>query len=210
MSSVEYPLKHIRLEQLYKAGFNIADFICFAPNTLRGRKNELKKFFKKHRRISCRNFHSDERAHFKCPVRYDQNDFDTILEFCLSNNEGQNEEKAAFYTLCNEAIKLEDSTCAGNVLIQDKNSFIAEFFYGKGTPRDIDLKPFNEIKSYRKSGYLPAEGDKPSDDVLRFIKTAKDFKAFADKPYLLEFSVYPYPIGKRQTNVICWEWRWGA
>lgn len=28
--SSEYPLKHIRLQQLYEAGFNVADFACWA------------------------------------------------------------------------------------------------------------------------------------------------------------------------------------
>lgn len=27
--------------------------------------------------------------------------------------------------------------------------------------------------------------------------------------YILEFSLYPYPIGIQQTEMICWEWRLG-
>ncbi len=208
MSSFEYPLKHIRLGQLSQAGFNVADFICFTPNTLRGREEELRDFLTKHRRISCRHFHQDEKTHFKCPVKYDQTAFDTILTFCLANNEGDNEVKTPFYTLCNEAIDLKDSTCAGNVLVHDENNYFIEYFYGPGTPRDVE-KNVDRLKSYSKSFGSPAQGDRPPDEVLRFALQARKFRALDNKAYIIEFSLYPYPIGRDQSKVICWEWRWG-
>jgi hypothetical protein len=48
---VEYPLKHIRLEQLNKAGFNTPNFIHFSPRKLD--LHELEKFFKLYKTISC-------------------------------------------------------------------------------------------------------------------------------------------------------------
>lgn len=86
MSSAEYPLKHIRLQQLVEAGFNVADFLCFPPRTLAGREKELEAFLQKHGRISCRHFHDNEKQYFKCPVLYDQTDFKKIVEFCLRHN----------------------------------------------------------------------------------------------------------------------------
>ena len=108
MSSQEYPLKHRRLEQLHGAGFDIADFACWAPEQLDPK--ELRAFLAKHGRISCRNFHQNEKTHFKCPVLYDQTDHETVLAFCSKHNK-------TYFTLCNEAIKLKDSICAGNILI---------------------------------------------------------------------------------------------
>ncbi len=208
MSSQEYPLKNVRLEQLSGAGFNVADFICFPPHTLRGREEELKAFLTKHGTISCRHFHQDEKTHFKCPVKYEQADFDTILAFCLANNEGKNETKTAFYTLCNEAINLKDSICAGNILTLDDKNYFVEYFHGPGTPRDIESKGADELKVYTRSFGSPPHGPPPPDIVKTTAYQASKFKAVPG-PYILEFSLYPYPIGKNQTELIIWEWRLG-
>ncbi len=209
MSNQEYPLKHVRLGQLSEAGFNVADFVCFPPHTLKGREDELKAFLAKHGTISCRHFHENEKVHFKCPVKYEQTDFDTVLAFCIANNEGDNEAKTAFYTLCNEAINLKDSICAGNILVLNEQTFFVEYFYGPGTPRDIESKGPDELKTYGRTLGEPAKGVKPPDEVLKMALEAKKFKALDNKAYIMEFSLYPYPIGRDQTNIICWEWRWG-
>lgn len=197
--SSEYLLKHVRLQQLHDAGFNIADFVCWAPGQLN--TEELRVFLEKHRRISCRHFHADEKKYFKCPVIYDQTDFDTILAFCSEHNK-------TYYTLCNEAINTKESVCAGNILVHDERTYFVEYFYGPGTPRDIESKGPDELKTYSKSFGQPAQGEKPPDEVLRMILDVRKFQPL-NKAYIIEFSVYPYPIGKNQTHVVCWEWRWG-
>lgn len=201
MSDERYPLKHRRLEQLQEAGFNIADFICFPPQTLRGRVEELRVFLAKHGRISCRHFHQDEKAHFKCPVLYDQTDFEAILAFCLKYNE-------TLYTLCNEALNLQDSVCAGNILTLDARNYFVEFFYGTGTPRDIESKGAGELKVYTRSFGNPPKGPEPPEDIKRVAFEASKFRP-VEGPYILEFSLYPYPVGRGQTEVIIWEWRLG-
>lgn len=209
MASETYPLKNLRLEQLHVAGFNVADFICFPPNGLRGREEELKAFLAKHGRISCRHFHKDEKRYFKCPVKYDQTDIDAILEFCLANNEGKNEAGEAFYTLCNEAINTKESLCAGNILVLNEQTLFVEYFDGPGTPRDIEHKSHDELKTFSRTFGQPAEGDRPPDAVLRMAHEARKFRPLDNKAYILEFSLYPYPIGRQQSHIICWEWRWG-
>lgn len=202
MANETYPLKHVRLEQLHNAGFNIADFICFPPRTLRGREEELRAFLALYGRISCRHFHEDESRHFKCPVLYDETDFEKILAFCLEHNQN-------YYTLCNEAIDPLVSVCAGNILVFNGTTYFVEYFYGPGTPRDIESKGPDELKTYGKTIGQPAEGDKPPEEVLRMVVEARKFKPLENKAYILEFSLYPYPIGRQKTNIICWEWRWG-
>ncbi len=198
--SSEYPLKHVRLQQLHNAGLNVSDFICFAPNTLKEREEELRAFLEKYKHISCRHFHADEKKYFKCPVLYDQTDLETILAFCSEHNK-------TFYTLCNEAINTQESECAGNVLVHDENNWFIEYFYGPGTPRDVE-KNVDKLKTYSKSLGSPAQGDRPPEAVLRFAFEARKFRPL-NKAYILEFSLYPYPIGRNQTHVVCWEWRWG-
>lgn len=212
MASDQYPLKNVRLEQLHAAGFNVADFICFPPHTLFNREHELQElraFLTKHKRISCRHFHDDETKYFKCPVKYDQTDYKAIWDFCLANNEGKNEAQVAFYTLCNEAINTQESLCAGNILVLNDQTFFVEYFEGPGTPRDIETKSHDQLKTFSRTMGEPAEGTRPPDEVLRMAHEARKFKPLDNKPYILEFSLYPYPIGRQQTNIICWEWRWG-
>jgi len=196
-----YPIKHKRLQQLHEAGFNIADFICFPPRTLAGRTEELRAFLVKHGKISCRHFHEDEKRHFKCPVLYDQTDIDAVLAFCLEHNQ-------IYYTLCNEAICLKDSVCAGNVLILDERNYFIEYFFGQGTPRDIETKNADELKVYTRAFGVPPSGDEPLEIIKRLAFEASKFHPIRG-PYIIEFSVYPYPIGINQTTVVVWEWRLG-
>lgn len=197
----EYPLKHVRLQQLYEAGFNIADFVYFPPNTLVRRQDELRTFLAKHKRISCRHFHENETRHFKCPVKYDQTDIDIVLAFCLEHNQ-------MFFTLCNEAISLQDSICAGNILTLDERNYFVEYFHGPGTPRDIETKSAKELFVYTRSFGQPSRGEEPPDIIKQIAYQASKFRP-VQGPYILEFSLYPYLIGRKQEEVIIWEWRLG-
>lgn len=209
MSSQVYPLKSVRLQQLSDAGFNVADFVCFEPNALRRRQDELRAFLKKHGRISCRHFHADESKYYKCPVLYDTDDIEAILAFCLANNEGNNGAKVAYYTLCNQALTLGDSIYAGNILIRSDREYAVEFFKGKGTPRDIEAKNADEIVYFERQFGKPMPSDIP-DEIQSLRHSLSRFaETLAIKPVIIEFSIYPYPVGRNQTEAICWEWRQG-
>ena len=112
------------------------------------------------------------------------------------------------YTLCNEAINTKDSVCAGNILVHNEHTYFIEYFYGPGTPRDIESKGPDELKTYSKSLGQPAQGERPPEEVLRMVLDARRFQPL-NKAYIIEFSVYPYPVGKSRDYVVCWEWRWG-
>lgn len=202
MASDTYPLKHTRLEQLFQAGFNIADFVCFPPRTLAGRQDALSAFLAKHKRISCRHFHADETKHYQCPVLYDQNDMDKILAFCLEHNQ-------TFFTLCNEALTLSDSVYAGNILIRSTREYAIEYFSGEGTPRDIEAIDPERIRYFERQFGNPMPSDVP--EVIQGLRTSLNSftKDLPITPVIIEFSVYPYPVGRRQRETICWEWRKG-
>src|SRR3989344_3025633 len=153
MNLKEYPLKDVRLSQLLEAGINVVDFVCFAPGQLD--EEGLRAFFEKYKKISCRHFHADESTHFKCPVKYEQTDWEVIVAFCRENNK-------KFYTLCNQAVALEDSTFAGNILFhQGDRSYTIEYFEGYGTPRDIEKKSQSEIKVFERVFGEPITEDAP-------------------------------------------------
>lgn len=193
-----YPLKHIRLGQLEDDGFNVADWICFPPRELDLQR--LREFFDRHGRISCRHFADDERRQFKCPVRYDLSDFEEIAAFCSEHNQ-------QYWTLCNEAIKLDDSIFAGNILLLDDRDFLVEYFEGPGTPRDTEHKRPPELRVFRREFGVPLPPGTPQE----LVAVASCFRNFLSerRPIILEFSIYPYPIGKRQRRDIFWEWRLG-
>ena len=156
----------------------------------------------KHRRISCRHFHADEAKHYKCPVLYNQDDIEQILKFCLEHNQ-------TFYTLCNEALTLSDSIFAGNILIRSKREYAIEYFSGKGTPRDIETIDPARIKYFERVFGKPMPSDVP--DAIQNLRVS--LQSFATElpitPVIIEFSLYPYPVGRNKSNAICWEWRKG-
>lgn len=200
MSENKYPLKHMRLQQLEEAGFNTADFIFFPPN--RADLGRVRKFFKKHGRISIRHYGEDENRFFKCPVLYNQEDWSVIWQFINQNNK-------RFWTLCNQAIRLEDSQFAGNILLLDEKgrNFTVEYFEGPGTPRDMEHKSPSQLKCFRREFGKPFLGSIHQE----LISVAAQFRNFLpeQRPIVLEFSIYPYPIGKLQRHDIFWEWRLG-
>lgn len=195
---MKYPLKHIRLEQLYKAGFNIPNFIYFPPRKLN--LDTLKSFFEEHKVISCRHFHTDESKYFACPVIYEIGDWKTIQDFCLQNNK-------KFYSLCNEALPLQDSTYAGVILLLDRRNYVVEYFEGFGTPRDIESKSAEELRVFKREFGKPL----PSETPKSLVEIAGRFYNFLpeERPISLEFSIYPYRVGKLHRQEIFWEWRKG-
>ena len=193
-----YPLKHVRLEQLHDAGFNIASFVCFPPKQLDPIK--LKKFFDKFKNkngISLRHFHEDENRFFKCPVKYEVKDWQVALRFCQEHNK-------QFYTLCNEAIPLGDAVFGGNVWLLDERDFMVEYFEGPGSPRDTESK---QLKSFKRSIGQPLPSGTPSE----LVHLGSLFRNFIphQRPIVIEFNIYPYPIGRRKETSIIWEWRQG-
>ena len=193
-----YPLKDKRLKQLYDAGFNIADFRCFPPHLLD--PVELKKFFDRYKKkhgISLRHFHQDEKRFFKCPVKYEVKDWQTALRFCQEHNQ-------QFYSLINEAIPRNDSVYGGNIWLLDDRCFMVEYFEGPGSPRDTENK---QLKHFRREiGQPLPEGTPPE-----LVRLGSLFRNFIpdERPIVIEFNIYPYPVGKGKENIIIWEWRQG-
>jgi hypothetical protein len=183
-----YPLKVRRLEQLDEVGLNVADFICFPPNELR--VGPLRGFFNDYKQVSCRTFAADEDKEFKTPVKYEISEFDDLLNFATAQNK-------KYFVLVNEALPLTDSLIAGNIFFNSSSDFILEYFRGPGTPRDVDTKPLQHLRS-PDVGSLAGSGLEPLPACVA---------RFPQRPAIFEFSLYPYPVGRRKQNLIFWEWR---
>lgn len=199
MLDLLYPLKHIRLQQIYEAGFNVADFICFPPEKLDEIK--LRQFFTKHGKISCRHFHPEEFRQFKCPFLRDVTDVEKAVEFCREHNRN-------YFSLCNENLVTDDSLFAGNIWLQDDRNYLIEYFEGKGTPRDLESMKSEDIKRFSREIGQPMDASAP--EALKKIAFNLQRLIPHIRPIILEFSIYPYPIGRRQTFEVCWEWRKAA
>jgi len=202
---VHYPLKHQRLELLLEKGANIADFVCFAPNEFDEKK--ARDFFEKHKKVSVRHFHENEKEVFKCPVIYDVADFKKVSEFAKENNK-------KFYTLINQSIAIEDSLFCGTILWIDDGlrdrKFIMEIFFGAGTPRDIEKKNMSDLLILTGPRFwIEAPRSSHKDDFHKTLKMIVEhsYRLTSMRPIIYEFSYYPYPVGKLERNLIYWEWR---
>jgi len=190
--------KDERLRQLAAAGFNIADFICFPPGKLDPVR--LERFFRKYQKrngISLRHFHHDENRFWKCPVKYEVKNWKTALRFCQEHNK-------TFFTLCNEAIPLSDAVYGGIIWLLDERDYQVEYFEGPGSPRDTETK---ELKAFKRTFGEPV----PSDAPPELMSLAARFRKFIPetRPIVIEFNIYPYPVGQLKENAIVWEWRKG-
>ncbi len=186
--SVPYPLKVQRLRQLEAAGLNVVDFICFPPGQLD--ESEVRRFFLKFKAVSCRTFSSNEDREFKTPVKYEIEDLDDLLVFARAQNK-------RYFVLINEALRLADSVIAGNIYFSSRENFLCEFFRGPGTPRDIDSKELLRVDARRFGSPRAPEIDMLVEAVARF----------QHRPVIFEFSLYPYPVGKKKERLVFWEWR---
>lgn len=197
MVDTAYPLKHIRLKQLYDAGFNIADFVYFPPGQLDLKL--VRKLFEKHGRISLRHFHSEEYKHFACPFFPEQDNWDTIQKLATEHNQ-------EYHCLYNETIDPKDAIFTGCIVLEDDRTYFVEYFKGPGTPRDIEHKTDADgLIRFRREIGIPMDSDTP-EALKRFAACFRNFLPLT-RPLLIEFQIYSYPIGLRQTHDIVWEWR---
>ncbi len=195
--SSEYPLKHIRLQQLYDAGFNIADFVHWAPAQLK--LDELRAFFEKHnQRISLRHFDTDEYLKHATPFFPDQTDWNVIEQIATKHNKD-------LHCLYNEVIAPKDAVLTANIILLDDRNYSIEYFEGPGTPKDIELGTAKNLKQFKRQIGEPMDPNVP-EELKRMASYFRNFLS-TFRPVIIETQIYPYPMGIRQTCDIAWEWR---
>lgn len=197
MTRPGYPLKHIRLQQLEEAGLNIADYVCFPRGQLD--TSQLKEFCEKHIKVSCRHFHENEDRHFKGPFEMGV-ETEKAVQFCITHN-------SEWWTLCNEFLPKETTGFSGNILLIDDRNYTVEYFEGCDSPRMIESKSAKELKMFSREFGKPL----PKDAPIELVETAVNCGRFLRyiRPIILEFNIYPYPVGRHKLHSIFWEWRIG-
>ena len=103
--------------------------------------------------------------------------------------------------LVSKAIDPKNSVLSGKYLRSLEEDFL-DYVLGSSTGRDID-------KGIPKTWNVSSEVmpmDLPPEEIRELLQAIQGvvFKNF-QTPFVVEFSVYPYPIGKLNRNLIFWE-----
>jgi hypothetical protein len=101
--------------------------------------------------------------------------------------------------ILSEGINPDDSKMAGKIM-DGETDLIVEYFEGPGTVRKLDtITPLT--KRFPKKGVILTT---PFNDWASLYVAAKAF--FRSYPStIIEWSYYPYKVGKKQENYIYWE-----
>lgn len=200
-----FPLKHERLAQLARAGFNVADYRAWPCGQLN--TEELRDFFGEYKTLSLRNFIAEtgrpDDPSPRLPFLKEQGDWEAILKFCGETN-------VFYHTLVNEAIPADDALYAGNVVLLDPDRYVISYAVG-GTPRDVDEKLESWSPDVRM--FMRTRGAKPSDNVPAELHAVGEMALSflpALRPITMEFNVYPYSVGMLSQNEVFWEYRGGT
>lgn len=193
-----YPRKDLRLQQLEDHGFNVADWVCFPPGQFN--PEALRLFFEKHSKISCRHFHEDEGKYFKSPFKFGVSTLEEAVAFCTEHN-------VRFWTLCNEFLPPEEFGFTGNITLLDNREYTVEYFEGCHSPRQIESMSAGELRTFKREFGRPL----PEDAPRPLVEVAGRFGRFFPeiRPIILEFNIYPYPVGRQRRPEVFWEWRLG-
>lgn len=202
MGMASYPTKEKRLAQLDMSGLNIADFIHFAKGEFA--EDKARAFFEKHKCVSVRTFSDDEHAKYLSPEIYEVKDFGEVKAFCMKIT-------GEYHILINQAIAIKEASITGKIIWEDDIRYRIDYFYGAGTPRDIDNIMRSNLNVAEGVVHLhgrPLSDDAPTNIALhKVVNATQDFiKVIKVRPVILEFQIYPHPIGKRNENIIFWEW----
>lgn len=194
------PLKDERLRQLCDLGINCADFLSWHRGKLV--EPELGDFHTIHPRLSLRTFREENYGDPtpKLPFACDVTKWDFIRDFCRENNR-------EYHTLVNEALSLNDSICAVNLILLDDKRYIASCVEGRTTPRDID-EPDAKLSMFMGDfeAIVPSWTPEFIPDMANRLRNLVPLI----RPITVEISQYPYAVGKLQQPIVAWEWRSGA
>lgn len=102
--------------------------------------------------------------------------------------------------LVSKGIDPQDSIMSGKYLRSFEGDFL-DYVLGSSTGRDIDKgipRTWNV-----STDVMPA--DLPQREIIELLATVLGLRRNFQTPFVVEFSVYPYPIGKLDRKLIFWE-----
>ncbi len=199
----QIPLKHDRIKYLVDSDFNVMDYRYWLRGQLPGKMSEFEKFFYKYVNqdgISLRTVTEEKynQPSPQLPVRYCIKSLYLAKTFCLENNKYH-------HTLVHQGLPLAKSLYSGNFILMNDTDYLAAFIKGYGTPRSVDQP---DVKNLLVFG---GQFDEPTPDwAPEFIASMSDkLRNLVPelRPIIVEFSVYPEPVGLLGLPVVFWEWR---
>lgn len=202
MAAQRSPLKHKRLLQLKGAGLNTVDFLCYPPGQLNIK--EIKELFRKHGRISFRQFVADSRIG-NMREKFDMTDLGEFFAFVKANRSPYG------YALINQGVDLEANTIRGCLWWLDLYKFRIECFVGPGSPRWIEKKgkeTLIEIPGDADEGFGHTQNWNGDYSGL-FKELIIQTRGFLTdiRPLIIEFEWHTTPLGWKPSHWLFWEWR---
>lgn len=197
-------LKHERLLQLKNAGLNTVDFLWYPPGMIN--LKEISDFFKKHGRISFRQYTNDQKVG-NLPEIFDVHDLYELLNFIQINR------RADSYMIVNQGVDMDEETIRGCFRWFDFYAFGIEYFIGPGNPRKIEKKTSLElVQIYGDTEYGFDLGKcnnwdgKYSGLLKELVQITRSFLTRI-RPLIIEFEWHASPIGWKPDYWLFWEWR---
>lgn len=191
---VEMPLKHIRIQQCAEAGLNVPPYLYW----LRGqfKESELVKFMDIHPRVSWRNYTEEKYGEPspQLPVDYGLT-LNVLKDRCFPYNQ-------LYHTLVHPFLPLDQSLYSGNIILMNRENYMASLIKGFGTPRSADQPDRETLVFKTKLGAPIPDWAPPS--LVDMSEQLRNFMP-EKRPITLEVSFYPKPIG-----TVFWEWRGGS
>jgi hypothetical protein len=99
-----------------------------------------------------------------------------------------------------EGIDPKDSLISGRYLKDLEGEDVVDYITGSSTGRDIEKRTPKEWKP--TSSEVPPEQMQFS-RIVNYVKYS--FSHAFEAPFVVEFSIYPYPIGRLKDKLIFWE-----
>lgn len=188
------------LNLLNEWGFNVPHFVVFHPtSSMPEVPKSLIQLFNlfSGETISIRTWRENE---FKCPFSPNK-DISYQIDWLRENWETlKNHEEI----IISEGIDPSKSLRAGKAVHLPSNDILVEYYEGPGTVRDMETMDSSRLRHFLFPG--PFYGKVPYDRRELMQLAARFRKFFMSHPErTIEWSQYPYKIGRRKEEFIFWE-----
>ena len=187
------------LIKLAGLGFNTPEFELLMDV---GEVAQHEKEFMAWDKVSVRTDYAFRRQGFKLPF-YPNKPWKEALEIITQILRGGS---GKYMVIASKGINPEDSIAAGKYL-KTNNVELIEYFVGPGTIRDLETNKV-ERREIDLTNHVGFPIEKWSMDMIPYSHAMQRMRGRANlipPPFILEWSLYPYELGKKSERMIFWE-----
>ena len=148
-----------------------------------------------------RSMRTERGGEFGCPFYYDLPGAELLPRALQHLDEG-------YKLIFSPSLAWQDSIAFGSIAIVLAGDDIIEFVHGPGLCRDLEKHPGKQSIILPGGSIAPilASQHQLAKDLNLLYKLIKDH-CYELAPCIVEFSYYPYRVGKLSKHFICWELR---